>query len=82
MTSCSRLFRPSLAWATALCRKTFEFAPPTSNYTRCSRQLLPVLLWSSAWPGTVALLLLICYPLAYGMAKLFGRWSHLLTLLW
>ena len=29
---------------------------------------------------TVALLLVVCYPLAYAMAKLFGRWSNLLML--
>ncbi len=30
---------------------------------------------------TVILLLLICYPTAYGMAKLFGRWANLVTVL-
>ncbi len=30
---------------------------------------------------TVALLLLICYPVAYGMAKLFGKWANLVTVL-
>ena len=30
---------------------------------------------------TVGLLLLICYPIAYGMAKLFGRWANLVTVL-
>ena len=30
---------------------------------------------------TVVLLFLICYPVAYGMAKLFGRWAHLVTAL-
>ena len=29
----------------------------------------------------VVLLFLICYPIAYGMAKLFGRWAHLVTAL-
>ena len=29
----------------------------------------------------VALLFLICYPIAYGMAKLFGRWANLVTAL-
>jgi len=29
---------------------------------------------------TVVLLLLICWPIAYGMAKLFGRWANLVTL--
>lgn len=30
---------------------------------------------------TVVLLLLVCYPIAYGMAKLFGRWANLVTVL-
>ncbi len=30
---------------------------------------------------TVVLLLLICYPIAYGMARLFGKWANLITVL-
>jgi spermidine/putrescine transport system permease protein len=30
---------------------------------------------------TVVILALICYPVAYGLAKIFGRWSNLITLL-
>ena len=30
---------------------------------------------------TVMLLMLICYPVAYGMAKLFGKWANLITAL-
>ena len=30
---------------------------------------------------TVGLLLVICYPIAYGMAKLFGKWANLVTVL-
>lgn len=30
---------------------------------------------------TVAILLVVCYPVAYGMAKLFGKWATLVTLL-
>jgi spermidine/putrescine transport system permease protein len=30
---------------------------------------------------TVILLVLICYPVAYGLAKTFGRWANLVTLL-
>ncbi len=29
---------------------------------------------------TVVLLMVICWPIAYGMAKLFGRWANLMTL--
>ena len=31
--------------------------------------------------ATVAILLLVCYPIAYGMAKVFGRWTAPITLL-
>lgn len=31
--------------------------------------------------STVLLLLAICYPIAYGMAKLFGKWANLVTVL-
>lgn len=38
--------------------------------------------WSFALAGiTVGLLLLVCYPVAYGMAKLFGPWANLVTVL-
>jgi spermidine/putrescine transport system permease protein len=30
---------------------------------------------------TVVVLVFICYPIAYGMAKLFGRWANLVTVL-
>ena len=39
-------------------------------------------LWSLALAAmTVAVLAVICYPVAYGMARIFGRWSMLVTLL-
>ena len=39
-------------------------------------------LWSFALATvTVGLLLLVCYPIAYGMAKLFGKWANLVTVL-
>ncbi len=39
-------------------------------------------LWSLALAVvTVGLLALICYPVAYGLVRVFGRWSTLLTLL-
>ena len=38
--------------------------------------------WSFALATvTVGLLLLVCYPIAYGMAKLFGKWANLVTVL-
>ena len=39
-------------------------------------------LWSLGMAvATVVILVLICYPVAYGLAKVFGRWSNLITLL-
>lgn len=39
-------------------------------------------LWSLGMAvATVFVLVLICYPVAYGLAKIFGRWSNLITLL-
>jgi spermidine/putrescine transport system permease protein len=38
--------------------------------------------WSLLFAAmTVIVLALICYPIAYGLARVFGRWSPLLTLL-
>ncbi len=65
--------------------RTFDFAhlPTLENYAAVVRDSYYLsFLWSLGLASaTVVLLLLICYPLAYGMAKLFGRWAHLLTLL-
>ncbi|MBM3584616.1 MAG: ABC transporter permease [Alphaproteobacteria bacterium] len=39
-------------------------------------------LWSLALASaTVTVLALVCYPIAYGLARVFGRWSPLITLL-
>lgn len=39
-------------------------------------------LWSVALAAmTVVVLALVCYPVAYGMAKLFGKWANLITAL-
>ena len=38
--------------------------------------------WSLLFAAmTVIILALICYPIAYGLARVFGRWSPVLTLL-
>ncbi len=38
--------------------------------------------WSLAFAAlTVVTLALVCYPIAYGMARVFGRWSPVITLL-
>lgn len=39
-------------------------------------------LWAMGLSGlSTIILLLLCYPIAYGLAKVFGRWSSLITLL-
>lgn len=70
----------------------FSFAPPRSfnpwqlptlaNYqTIFAETFYQSFLWSLGFSVvTVLLLALICYPLAYGLAKVFGRWANLLTL--
>lgn len=38
--------------------------------------------WSLSFAAlTVIILALVCYPIAYGMARVFGRWSPVITLL-
>lgn len=65
--------------------RTFDFAhlPTLENYLHIfSETYYQSFLWALLLATvTVILLLVICYPLAYGMAKLFGRWSNLLTLM-
>lgn len=65
--------------------KTFDFAhlPTLQNYVDIfSGSFYLSFLRSLALAvATVGLLLLVCYPVAYGMAKLFGRWTYLLSLL-
>jgi len=65
--------------------RTFDFVllPTLENYRHIfAESYYQSFLWALFLASvTVVLLQLICYPLAYGMAKLFGRWSNLLTLL-
>ena len=65
--------------------KTFEFAhlPTLANYANILHDSYYLSFLKSLGLAltTVVLLLLLCYPLAYGMAKLFGRWASVLTLL-
>jgi len=64
---------------------TFDFAhlPTLENYRHIVAQsYYRSFLWSFALAVvTVAILLVVCYPVAYGMARLFGRWASLLVLL-
>ena len=65
--------------------KTFDFAhlPTLANFVNIiNESYYRSFLWSFGLAlTTVVILLLVCYPLAYGMAKLFGRWSNLIMLL-
>lgn len=65
--------------------RTFSlWQPPTlDNYASVfSGTSYISFLWSLGLGAvTVLLLALICYPVAYGLARVFGRWSTLLTLL-
>lgn len=58
-------------------------APTLENYTAVIGQsYYTSFLWSVTLAAmTVAILAVICYPVAYGMAKLFGRWANLVTAL-
>ena len=71
----------------------FSFVPPRSfslwsepsldNYrTIVEQTYYRSFLWSLAFAAlTVIVLAVICYPVAYGLARIFGRWSNLVTLL-
>ncbi len=63
---------------------TFDFAhlPTIENFVSIVRDsYYRSFLWAFGLAVlTVVILLVLCYPLAYGIAKLFGRWSMLLTL--
>ena len=65
--------------------RTFSLAqmPTLENYYAVIRESYYISFLWSVWLAslTVALLLLICYPIAYGMAKLFGKWANLVTVL-
>ena len=65
--------------------RTFSLAqmPTLDNYYAVIRESYYISFLWSVWLAslTVALLLVICYPIAYGMAKLFGKWTNLVTVL-
>ena len=67
--------------------RTFSILnPPTwENYRTifdASNTVYMSFVWSLAFAAiAVCLLALICYPIAYGLAKIFGRWANLITLL-
>ena len=65
--------------------RTFSFwqAPTLENYRTIFESTSYIsFLWSLGLATlTVLILALICYPIAYGLVRVFGRWSTALTLL-
>ena len=65
--------------------RTFGFSgqPTLENYITIFDSTTYIsLLWSLGLAAvTVIILVVICYPVAYGMVRVFGRWSALITLL-
>src|SRR4026209_1986375 len=65
--------------------RTFAFwqQPTLENYVTIIQSTSYIsFLWSLALATlTVILLAIICYPVAYGLNRVFGRWSMALTLL-
>ena len=71
----------------------FSFMPPRTfaltgeptleNYVTIYESTTYIsLLWSLGLAAaTVVILIVICYPVAYGMVRVFGRWSSLVTIL-
>ncbi len=62
---------------------TLDSAPTLENFVSVITQSYYLsFLWSLTLAAlTVLLLFPICYPIAYGMAKLFGKWANLVTAL-
>jgi spermidine/putrescine transport system permease protein len=65
--------------------KTFSLfqRPTVENYISVVTDSFYLSFFWSIFLATISviLLFLICYPIAYGMAKLFGRWANLVTAL-
>lgn len=74
----------AILWFSVTPPRTFNLwqQPTFENYqTIFAETFYLSFLWSLGLASvTVILLALICYPLAYGLAKVFGRWANLLTL--
>jgi spermidine/putrescine transport system permease protein len=75
----------AVIWFSVMPPRTFTFdaAPQLINYFTVFEGTNYIsFLWSLGLASLVVLLLgLICYPIAYGLVRVFGRWSMLLTLL-
>lgn len=75
----------AVIWFSFMPPRSFSFAgmPTLENYrTIFDGTNYISFLWSLALATvTVLLLALICYPVAYGLVRVFGRWSTFITLL-
>jgi spermidine/putrescine transport system permease protein len=75
----------AVIWFSFMPARTFSlFASPSlGNYTTIFESTSYIsFLWSLGLAAiTVILLALICYPVAYGIVRVFGKWAMLLTLL-
>jgi len=62
---------------------TLDGEPTFENYVTIYDSTTYIsLLWSLGLAAvTVLILIVICYPVAYGMVRVFGRWSSLVTIL-
>lgn len=72
-------------WFSFMPPKTFTLAqtPTLDNFISSAAGSYYISFgWSLSLSAiTVVILMLICYPIAYGMAKMFGKWANLVTLL-
>ncbi len=75
----------AVIWFSFMPPRSFSFAgtPTLENYETIFESTNYIsFLWSlSLATVTVLVLALICYPVAYGLVRVFGRWSTLITLL-
>jgi spermidine/putrescine transport system permease protein len=75
----------AVVWFSFMPPRTFSLAaaPTLENYATIFQGTNYIsFLWSLGLAGlTVGLLAFICYPVAYGLVRVFGKWAMLLTLL-
>ncbi len=75
----------AVIWFSFMPPRSFSFAgvPTLENYRTIFQSTSYIsFLWSLGLAVvTVVLLALICYPVAYGLVRVFGKWAMLLTLL-
>lgn len=75
----------AVIWFSFMPPRSFSFAgvPTLENYRNIIESTNYIsFLWSLGLAVvTVVLLALICYPVAYGLVRVFGKWSMLITLL-